>query len=777
MHGRAVPDFISSTTETGSLLRNLDWSGSSLGHPETWSQGFRSIIRVLLASKFPMFVVWGPGLTFLYNDDYAPILGGKHPSAMGKSLADVWPEIWDEISPLVDHAFSGESAAYENMPLTVTRNGFEEQTWLTFSYTPIRNEAGEVAGLFCACRETTDKVLADRRLAFQMEFSDRLRTLSDPHVVQVAAAETIGRHLQVARAGYGEIDASEEVVTVYRDWTDGTVASLAGEARLLDGFGPAVISELRAGHTLRVDDCLTDPRSMGETYATTWASIGTRSLVAVPLIKDGRFRAILYLHEPAPRRWTSTEIALAEDAAQRTWEAVERARIEERLRDSEARLRLATDAGRMAVWEWDAATNSIQGSPELNRILGFPHGHVLKREETQACYYPGEHARLQAAGQAALARGERYFEVEFRYGWPGPPRWLLLRAEFILDGSGAPSGVVGVLLDMTDRRNAEEALQQRVRELKAALGAASLGTYVYDHVTGELKSSGLNVIYGYPEDHDLTLADLRARYHPDDLERLGRIFGEALDPSVSQFEMEFRLRLPDGTVRWVYGKGEYVRDADGLRSSRGVVMDVSDRKKWEEHQQLLINELNHRVKNTLATVQSIVSQTLRNATTAHDAKDALESRLFALSRAHDVLTRENWEGASLYEIVAQAVEPYSSRGEDRLHLSGPDVRLSPRMALALAMALQELATNAVKYGALSNGGGEILISWAVDRARARPRLQLCWEERGGPPVEPPKRRGFGSRLIERTLAQDLDGEVRINFAATGVVCRVDAPTE
>ncbi|WP_147022095.1 HWE histidine kinase domain-containing protein [Microvirga aerophila] len=673
--------------------------------------------------------------------------------------------------------FLGESAAYENMPLTVTRNGFEEQTWLTFSYTPIRNEAGEVAGLFCACRETTDKVLADRRLAFQMEFSDRLRTLSDPHVVQVAAAETIGRHLQVARAGYGEIDASEEVVTVYRDWTDGTVASLGGEARLLDGFGPAVIAELRAGHTLRVDGCLTDPRSMGETYAATWASIGTRSLVAVPLIKDGRFRAILYLHEPAPRRWTSTEIALAEDAAQRTWEAVERARIEERLRDSEARLRLAIDAGRMAVWEWDAATNSIQGSPELNRILGFPPGHVPKREETQARYYPGEHARLQAAGQAALARGERYFEVEFRYGWPGPPRWLLLRAEFILDGGGAPSGVVGVLLDMTDRRNAEEALQQRERELKAALGAASLGTYVYDHVTGELKSSGLNVIYGYPEDHELTLADLRARYHPDDLERLGRIFGEALDPSVSQFEMEFRLRFPDGTVRWVYGKGEYVRDADGLRSSRGVVMDVSDRKKWEEHQQLLINELNHRVKNTLATVQSIVSQTLRNATTAHDAKDALESRLFALSRAHDVLTRENWEGASLYEIVAQAVEPYSSRGEDRLHLSGPDVRLSPRMALALAMALQELATNAVKYGALSNGGGEILITWAVDRARARPRLPLCWEERGGPPVEPPKRRGFGSRLIERTLAQDLDGEVRIDFAATGVVCRVDAPTE
>jgi two-component sensor histidine kinase len=187
--------------------------------------------------------------------------------------------------------------------------------------------------------------------------------------------------------------------------------------------------------------------------------------------------------------------------------------------------------------------------------------------------------------------------------------------------------------------------------------------------------------------------------------------------------------------------------------------------------------LNHRVKNTLATVQSIVSQTLRNAPTTRDAKEALESRLFALSRAHDILTRENWESASLSEIVAQAVAPYSNRGEDRIHVAGTDVRLPPRKALALAMALQELATNAVKYGALSNGEGEIRIAWTIDRQHPAPRLQLSWEEQGGPPVVPPQRRGFGSRLIERSLAQDLDGEVGIEFAPTGVVCRVDASTE
>jgi two-component sensor histidine kinase len=207
----------------------------------------------------------------------------------------------------------------------------------------------------------------------------------------------------------------------------------------------------------------------------------------------------------------------------------------------------------------------------------------------------------------------------------------------------------------------------------------------------------------------------------------------------------------------------------------GVSIDIHDRRIAQEHQQLLINELNHRVKNTLATVQSVASQTLRNADSTEQAKEALEARLFALSRAHDVLTRENWESADLYDIVEQAVEPYSSRGEDRLHLEGARVRVPPRMALALAMALQELATNAVKYGALSNETGAIKIAWSVQPGGTGPRLHLRWEETGGPAVRRPLRRGFGSRLIERSLSQDLDGTAEISFPASGVVCIVDAP--
>jgi two-component sensor histidine kinase len=226
----------------------------------------------------------------------------------------------------------------------------------------------------------------------------------------------------------------------------------------------------------------------------------------------------------------------------------------------------------------------------------------------------------------------------------------------------------------------------------------------------------------------------------------------------------------------VNGVGEYVRDEDGrILRSRGVVMDITERKRWEEHQQLLINELNHRVKNTLATVQSVASQTLRNADSMEDARSALEARLFALSRAHDVLTRENWEGAGLTEIVRVALAPYRHERENRLHAQGPDIRLSPRMAMAIAMALQELATNAVKYGALSNAVGQVRIAWTLRQVEGRSRLHLEWIESGGPAVKPPARRGFGTRLIERSLAQDLGGHVTVDFLEPGLSCRVDAP--
>ena len=212
--------------------------------------------------------------------------------------------------------------------------------------------------------------------------------------------------------------------------------------------------------------------------------------------------------------------------------------------------------------------------------------------------------------------------------------------------------------------------------------------------------------------------------------------------------------------------------------------DLIERKQSEEalaqrekRQALLVNELNHRVKNTLATIQSLAMQTLRDSVDTRQARVLFDARLIALSNAHDILTRESWEGAFLAEIIGEAVAPHRGAGHDRFEFEGPKVWLSPKHALAMAMALHELCTNAAKYGALSNDTGRVRIEWFVTGLNYGPQLRMRWIEMGGPAVKMPERRGFGSRLIERGLSQDLGGEVRIDFLPTGVICTISAPLD
>ena len=227
----------------------------------------------------------------------------------------------------------------------------------------------------------------------------------------------------------------------------------------------------------------------------------------------------------------------------------------------------------------------------------------------------------------------------------------------------------------------------------------------------------------------------------------------------------------DGTRVFFQSSMAPLRSSDGeVVGIVGVSIDVTDRKRAEEHQRLLINELNHRVKNTLAVVQGIAHQTFRASDDSSGAKAAFEGRLAALSSAHTRLTDESWDSASMRQIVDDALEPFNT-GEHEFVVAGPDVRLSPKTAVTLALAVHELATNAAKYGALCARGGGVELKWWSNDGR----LKLVWRERGGPPVLPPARRGFGTKMIERGLAAELGGKVTIDFAPDGIVCEVDAP--
>ncbi|WP_106638839.1 PAS domain-containing protein [Allosphingosinicella vermicomposti] len=210
--------------------------------------------------------------------------------------------------------------------------------WVLGRAQPVRDAHGAITRWFGTCTDIHELKVAEDRQAFLLELNDILRGVSDPRAGTMAAAEALGRHLRVARAGYGDVDASGEIVRVERDWTArDDVPNLAGEARILDGFGPAIVAELRAGHSLVVDDFRTDPRA-GPAYAETWDSIGCRALIVVPLVSEGQLRALFYLHEPEPRAWTADDVTLANDVAQRTWDAVERARAQQALRQLNATL-------------------------------------------------------------------------------------------------------------------------------------------------------------------------------------------------------------------------------------------------------------------------------------------------------------------------------------------------------------------------------------------------------------------------------------------------------
>lgn len=257
---------------------------------------------------------------------------------------------------------------------------------------------------------------------------------------------------------------------------------------------------------------------------------------------------------------------------------------------------------------------------------------------------------------------------------------------------------------------------------------------------------------------------------PDSLARIEAAFAGTVGGS------EISYRRKNGSLFWSAILISPVRNENGdVVQHFASFVDLTDHKREQAQSRMLIDELNHRVKNTLATVQSIVWQALRNSSDIDVIRDSIESRLFALSRSHDLLTRENWEGAGLFDLVKAALEPFGIGNGPSEHfiIRGGNIRVSPKVALALGIAFHELATNAVKYGAFSNKAGSVQISWTIEPSPEGDRLHLRWQEKDGPPVAPPSRKGFGSRVIERGLAHELEGTVDLDYRTAGIVCTIN----
>jgi two-component sensor histidine kinase len=342
------------------------------------------------------------------------------------------------------------------------------------------------------------------------------------------------------------------------------------------------------------------------------------------------------------------------------------------------------------------------------------------------------------------------------------------------DADGSVIGAINCFQDVTHEHEMRLALERQQHTFELAMIASRMGTWRYtmaDNVC--IYDENAQRLYGLTEANFLHDKNgVEAKFHPDDMDLMWARVAEALDPEGDgRYDVEYRVKQLDGSWRWLSAWGLVEFEGQGVTRKpiaiAGASRDLSERKQIEELQRLLANELNHRVKNTLATVQSIVNQTLRSATDVESARTAVNARIVSLAGAHDLLTERSWVGADVADLVARAVAPFVT---GQIVVDGPSLDVSPSQALALSLALHELATNAAKYGALSRPEGRVELRWKVQDDR----LDLSWHESGGPPVAPPSRRGFGSRLIETALSGDLDGQTRLEFAPEGLRCWITA---
>ena len=383
------------------------------------------------------------------------------------------------------------------------------------------------------------------------------------------------------------------------------------------------------------------------------------------------------------------------------------------------------------------------------------------------------HARVIAEGVELRHEGDPFIDREGRTEWI---RWSM--APWRTDG-GEIGGLVlytEVVTASVQARRQLEAAETRYRAVfnQAAMGVARLAP---DGAILEANDSFCAILR---QDRDALLGQrITVMVHPDDLDTALAQGQALLAGEIETYSADRRFigATPD-EVLWAHVTVSLVRPGDEPPYMVVILSDIGLRKQAENAQQqhqsqlrLLINELNHRVKNTLATVQSMAAQTLRNEPDPIIAFEKFEARLMGLSGVHDILTRESWHGAGLHEVAERALRPFDEAGA-RVHVDGPPVRLQPGGALTMALIFHELATNALKYGALANAEGRVGVSWAYSPdTRA---LDVSWIETGGPTVAEPTRKGFGSRLIERSLRGELKGSAAMDYRPEGLNCLLRA---
>jgi PAS domain S-box-containing protein len=472
---------------------------------------------------------------------------------------------------------------------------------------PLFNDTGDVRGAVAAFADVTDLKRTERALreskrrqSFLLALNDCLRMLGDPVEQMAAASAMLGEKLNAGQVAYAEIDEAGQRAIIARDWSDGTIPTNAATHKLED-FGPAFIEDLKKGDTVVIGDVRSDARTSTPEALATFERVSIGAFLNVPLVKAGRLVAVLAVHRRTPHAWSKDEVALAREVAERTWDAVERAKAQQELRDSELRMRLAQEAAKVGTWEWRLADDSTKWSESLWILCG------INPQECEPCFdtwaasiHPKDRERIVKTVREAVAAGHEY-EIQWRVSLPEgePERWLMARGSPIAGANGVPERYIGVVIDITERKLAEEALrkaEERERhkrdELEAVLAALPVAVFI-------AKDANCGEMTGNRAAHELlrlsASKSLSKSAPPEQAPNNFEVFSNGRRLSVDELPVqraavtktavyaeEVELRFVEGDSRITQCNALPLFDAEGnVRGAVGVLTDITDLKRTE----------------------------------------------------------------------------------------------------------------------------------------------------------------------------------------------------
>lgn len=827
----------SGRSEMAARIRDFDWAATPLGATGTWSQKFKALVEFMLDSSAVTALLAGPDKIMLYNDGYARLIGPRHPRVLGMRVCEAFAEVRPLFEKHLEQVWAGRTVQLIDQHYPFDRGYGIEDAWFDVTYTPIWDAHGDVAGCFTHLVETTARVIAERardhaqralleneeRQAFLLRLSDALSSMGDATAIMETASRMLGEHLGADRAMYaeieGEIGSRIGLIRAQHVRRGTPLPACVDYESKTRGW---LSEQLRRGGRVSIADTATDPR-LDEDARRAFLEAGTRALLAVSLVRNGQEAVNFGIQHTEPRAWTLTEAQLVCEVAERTWAAAERGRAERALRENEERqafllelsdalrpiadpVQVQAEAARLlgenmgAAWacygEYDSASERIivrtvyrRGEgPDLVGIHPAASFAILEKLAAGSTIMIEDTATSPDFSEASRARwgplGMRSFVVV-----PIVKHGALLSALAVADTRPRDwSSDVPVLEETAqrtwaavERGRAEAARLASEERFRQFANASSGALWIRDAATLALEyaSPAMASIYGV--EPGALLGDVRlwaGTIVPEDrasalqwLERARR--GE---PAAHEFRIQ---RVSDKAFRWIRSTEFALTDEQGgVQRVGGIAEDVTDTKLAVGHQTVLLAELQHRVRNIMAIIRSIVVRTGERAKSAQDYADLIAGRLLALARVQALLTRAANVSVDIRTIVLDEMTAQAQH-EGQYVLEGPEVALAPKAAEILTLAVHELCTNALKYGALCVPQGHVKVRWSTFERDGASWLAFDWKEEGGPPPQPrcetPRRRGFGTELIEGRIPYELGGQARVVIERDGARCHLEFP--